>query len=358
MSFGPVMDTSCQEIATNNPRNSSHRPKLASLDLSSSTGTESRFATPGSIPDIDRFPFPQSCSTPPPDIDLDETTIIDRSEVLAPRRLLQSGFASRHHSLGSGKHIHNQTFKPVCVGGIMRVEQETDNTGGEAQATRSSQVPRLSQTSRSMTSRNWRATAATNNTGSTISPISPVSEGNRTFFDHPITPPSTSPYPGVAWPPTPSTYNPNPNLQNHWGGFQHHLPATIPNLQFIPHDNSKMAEIYGYCFDRGNGQYTRLVPVDMLPPLKDIPARQSDSSGLIILPAPTKPGPEGRSINVGPAFELTVSLSWHQIPKDKANNSSVSPAGSRRNAGYPGKLLGCWSIMRLPRHRTDSLTTI
>ncbi|KAI2606646.1 hypothetical protein GGR54DRAFT_652334 [Hypoxylon sp. NC1633] len=43
---------------------------------------------------------------------------------------------------------------------------------------------------------------------------------------------------------------------------------------------------YAYCFDRGNGQYTRLIPADMLPPLKNIPALQQDCSRMIVLPLP------------------------------------------------------------------------
>ncbi|KAF6816238.1 chromatin remodeling complex subunit [Colletotrichum sojae] len=43
---------------------------------------------------------------------------------------------------------------------------------------------------------------------------------------------------------------------------------------------------YAYCLDRGNGNYTRLVPADCLPPLVGIPAVQHGADGMLVLPAP------------------------------------------------------------------------
>lgn len=40
---------------------------------------------------------------------------------------------------------------------------------------------------------------------------------------------------------------------------------------------------YGYYLDRGNGQFTRLIPADMLPPMKGIPAREEEHNGMVIL---------------------------------------------------------------------------
>lgn len=40
----------------------------------------------------------------------------------------------------------------------------------------------------------------------------------------------------------------------------------------------------GYCLDRGNGQFTRLIPADMLPPLNEVPAREETRGGMIVLP--------------------------------------------------------------------------
>ncbi|RYP49252.1 hypothetical protein DL768_005026 [Monosporascus sp. mg162] len=54
---------------------------------------------------------------------------------------------------------------------------------------------------------------------------------------------------------------------------------------------------YAYCFDRGNGQFTRLVPADMLPPLRDVPAIQHGCAGMLVLPLPRAAPPGGRSGN-------------------------------------------------------------
>lgn len=40
-----------------------------------------------------------------------------------------------------------------------------------------------------------------------------------------------------------------------------------------------------YCLDRGNGQFTRLIPADMLPPLSDIPPRETKADGMYVLPS-------------------------------------------------------------------------
>ncbi|KAI1658182.1 hypothetical protein F4813DRAFT_395900, partial [Daldinia decipiens] len=59
---------------------------------------------------------------------------------------------------------------------------------------------------------------------------------------------------------------------------------------------------YAYCYDRGNGQYTRLIPADMLPALKDIPALQQNCSGMLVLPLPRGLPSNGRSSNTNPAI--------------------------------------------------------
>jgi hypothetical protein len=59
---------------------------------------------------------------------------------------------------------------------------------------------------------------------------------------------------------------------------------------------------YAYCFDRGNGQYTRLIPADMLPPLVDIPPLQQGCLGMTVLPCPNGLAPNGRSSNLERVF--------------------------------------------------------
>lgn len=49
-----------------------------------------------------------------------------------------------------------------------------------------------------------------------------------------------------------------------------------------------MDRAMSYCYGRGNGQYTRLVPVDMLPmDLRKIPRRVNTDEGMIGLPVRT-----------------------------------------------------------------------
>lgn len=50
---------------------------------------------------------------------------------------------------------------------------------------------------------------------------------------------------------------------------------------------------YAYCLRRSENQYTRLIPADMLPALNEIPSRQSDARGLVVLPPLRVPAPEG-----------------------------------------------------------------
>ncbi|KAF7556106.1 hypothetical protein G7046_g6379 [Stylonectria norvegica] len=50
---------------------------------------------------------------------------------------------------------------------------------------------------------------------------------------------------------------------------------------------------YAYCLDRGNGQFTRLVPADMLPAMNEIPPVQTGPGGMVILPALQASPPHG-----------------------------------------------------------------
>ncbi|KAK1995467.1 hypothetical protein LX36DRAFT_582356 [Colletotrichum falcatum] len=54
---------------------------------------------------------------------------------------------------------------------------------------------------------------------------------------------------------------------------------------------------YAYCLDRGNGNFTRLIPADLLPPLAGIPAVQAGAEGMLVLPLPRGSDPHGLSGN-------------------------------------------------------------
>lgn len=71
-----------------------------------------------------------------------------------------------------------------------------------------------------------------------------------------------------------------------------------------------MNKAMSYCYDRGDGTYTRLIPVDLLPiELADIPARVNTHKGMIVLPIPRKAGPDGQLANsqLAPQTMVTVS---------------------------------------------------
>ncbi|KAK1700346.1 hypothetical protein BDP55DRAFT_625936 [Colletotrichum godetiae] len=56
--------------------------------------------------------------------------------------------------------------------------------------------------------------------------------------------------------------------------------------------NIDTSGFHGYCLDRGNGNYTRLIPADSLPPLVGIPAIQNGAEGLLVLPQPRGADPQ------------------------------------------------------------------
>lgn len=80
------------------------------------------------------------------------------------------------------------------------------------------------------------------------------------------------------------------------------------NGSFI--SEADMDKAMGYCYDRGDGQYTRLVAVDLLPiDLRDIPRRVTSDQGMIVLPVPRMPGPNGQPADnqLEPQAAVTVS---------------------------------------------------
>ncbi|KAL0777997.1 hypothetical protein CaCOL14_005650 [Colletotrichum acutatum] len=56
--------------------------------------------------------------------------------------------------------------------------------------------------------------------------------------------------------------------------------------------NIDTSGFHGYCLDRGDGNYTRLIPADSLPPLVGVPAIQNGAEGLLVLPQPRGVDPQ------------------------------------------------------------------
>lgn len=90
------------------------------------------------------------------------------------------------------------------------------------------------------------------------------------------------------------------------GQFSPLSPSPAPSGDCIPErrlkdrDKTELPGIYAYCFDRGNGNYTRLIPADMLPPVLGIPAIQQGSGGMMVLPLPGAEPVGGLPSNVQP----------------------------------------------------------
>ena len=74
--------------------------------------------------------------------------------------------------------------------------------------------------------------------------------------------------------------------------------------------DSDMDRAMCYCYDRGGGQYTRLVPVDLLPvELSNIPRRVDTDEGMIVLPVPRQPGPDGQLADIQLETQPVVTVS-------------------------------------------------
>lgn len=79
---------------------------------------------------------------------------------------------------------------------------------------------------------------------------------------------------------------------------KNHIATMFPPHGIVITD-ADMELAMAYCFDRGNGQYTRLVPIDILPfSLRDLPARVSSHEGMIVLPVPRMVDPDVQPGNV------------------------------------------------------------
>ncbi|ROT37697.1 hypothetical protein SODALDRAFT_203329 [Sodiomyces alkalinus F11] len=103
---------------------------------------------------------------------------------------------------------------------------------------------------------------------------------------------------------------PPPSPQVTSGGGAHYMAMRMdarpepPGL--LGAGGGNLENFYAYCFDRGNGNYARLIPADMLPPLAGIPAFQQGSEGMIVLPLPQGLPPRGPMSNIQPVM-LKVS---------------------------------------------------
>ncbi|KAM0458960.1 hypothetical protein ACHAO4_002348 [Trichoderma viride] len=69
---------------------------------------------------------------------------------------------------------------------------------------------------------------------------------------------------------------------------------------------------YAYYLNRGDGQVTRLIPADVLPSLNEIPPRELEQRGMIVLPLPRGIRPSGTAdMN----YAVTVKTSPYHTPR-------------------------------------------
>lgn len=102
----------------------------------------------------------------------------------------------------------------------------------------------------------------------------------------------------------------------------------LPYPDIMAFSDVQLEASYAYCFDRGGGQYTRLIPADMLPPLQDVPQRQQGTQGMIILPQPRALPPNGRSSNTQPvALAVSPGDGYpYGLPRRTADVRQTPPA--------------------------------
>ena len=63
-------------------------------------------------------------------------------------------------------------------------------------------------------------------------------------------------------------------------------PAAATGSAFPASDHANdFTAGHSYCLDRGNGEFTRLIPADLLPALNEVPARETSPHGMVILPS-------------------------------------------------------------------------
>lgn len=108
--------------------------------------------------------------------------------------------------------------------------------------------------------------------------------------------------------------DPSPSISTASSSSNTSIATMFPPGGIVISD-AEMKLAMAYCYDRGNGQFTRLVPVDVLPfSLRDLPARVFSDEGMIVLPVPRMIGPDGQPANV------------QLIPHVAGNNVTVSSA--------------------------------
>ncbi|KAI1177733.1 hypothetical protein F4777DRAFT_596379 [Nemania sp. FL0916] len=110
---------------------------------------------------------------------------------------------------------------------------------------------------------------------------------------------------------------PGRRFAQHYNHFQHAAAAAVaPYPNFGAVSEAQLDQSFAYCYDRGNGQYTRLIPADMLPPLQNVAATQQGCGGMVVLPQPRGLTPNGHSSNTEPVALRNPAVTSSTSPSD------------------------------------------
>ncbi|KAI1133303.1 hypothetical protein F5Y10DRAFT_287696 [Nemania abortiva] len=200
-----------------------------------------------------------------------------------------------------------------------RAQQQQQQQQQVSQASRSS-VQGSPSHFRSLVSSNWRAHG--------------VEDATRTMYNQfDVT---TNHHPQLSALHTTSFPNPHLDQRHH---LQHAAGVTVyPNLG--PISDAQLDSSFAYCYDRGNGQYTRLIPADLLPPLQNIPATQQSCAGMVVIPQPRGLPPNGPSGNTEPVVvrspPVTPTLPADTIQSRIDNIVAATPPAPNHLSGHPG----------------------
>jgi hypothetical protein len=108
-----------------------------------------------------------------------------------------------------------------------------------------------------------------------------------------------------------------------------YIPASSPSVGGVNASSciptQHLNTCYAYALDRGNGQYTRLIPADCLPPSFNL-ARIQGPEGLIILSAPRGPPPPEVFYNTG--YDTTQPVIGTGRPSSQSSDAVQSTIDS------------------------------
>ncbi|KAI3322461.1 hypothetical protein HD806DRAFT_545157 [Xylariaceae sp. AK1471] len=259
-------------------------------DLSYSSGpshTSTRNTSPDSVAAVSRHSSPLLDLSVAAEIEHTTNTLLDAQPTNMDRNSFQS-INDRRNKLANERATANQFQHP-------QQQQQQPQLALQPQGVRPGIQQQQQQQPppghiRSLTSANWRAHP---NEDVILSQPQPQPQPRNMYniFDATATH-HLQHHPSVRNTPYPSS------RVDHQLQIQH--PSITPYPNFGPISDTQLDGSYAYCYDRGNGQYTRLIPADMLPPLQNIPALQQSCTGMVVLPQPRGLSPNGYSNSTEP----------------------------------------------------------